>query len=121
MHDNRVTGLHNFPVRLGRELGILAFIFALALAIRFPFFFPAVIDWDESTFIIIGQSTVDGFLPNEIAWDVKPPFVFWWFGAAIELFGHSIPAVRFAGFLWLVLSAYLLFQAAFFSNPQHAR
>jgi hypothetical protein len=26
------------------------------------------INWDESTFIIIGQSAV-GFLPNEIAWD----------------------------------------------------
>ena len=26
------------------------------------------INWDEFTFIIIGQSAV-GFLPNEIAWD----------------------------------------------------
>jgi hypothetical protein len=96
-----------------REVGILAFISAVGLAIRFPFFFPAVIDGDESTFIIIGQSAVDGFLPNEIAWDVKPAFVFWWFGAAIELFGKSIPAVRLAGFMWLVLSAYLSYMAAF--------
>jgi 4-amino-4-deoxy-L-arabinose transferase-like glycosyltransferase len=103
----------NAQIRLVRELGIIAFITAIGLAIRLPFFFPAVIDWDESTFIIIGQSTVDGFLPYQIAWDGKPPFLFWWFGAAIELFGKTIPAVRFAGFLWLVLSAYLLYWAAF--------
>jgi 4-amino-4-deoxy-L-arabinose transferase-like glycosyltransferase len=78
-----------------------------------PYFFPAVIDWDESTFIIIGQSTVDGFLPGEIAWDSMPSLVFWWFGAAIELFGKTIPAIRFAGFMWLVLSAYLLYRATF--------
>ena len=49
-----------------RELGVLAFISVLAIAIRAPFLFPAVIDWDESTFIIIGQSALDGFLPYEI-------------------------------------------------------
>ena len=112
LNNNRAVGLDNFPVRLERELRILAFISAVGLAIRFPFFFPAVIDWDESTFIIIGQSAVDGFLPYQIAWDVKPAFVFWWFGAAIELFGKSIPGIRLTGFIWLVLSAYLLYRAA---------
>jgi 4-amino-4-deoxy-L-arabinose transferase-like glycosyltransferase len=111
--ESRVIGINNFPLWLGRELGIIAFIAAVGVAIRLPFFFRAVIDWDESTFIIIGQSVVDGFLPNEIAWDVKPAFVFWWFGGAIELFGKTIPAVRFAGFMWLVLSAYILYKSAF--------
>ena len=97
---------------MGGELGILAFISAVGLAIRLPFFFPAVIDWDVSTFIIVGQSAVSGFLPYEIAWDVKPAFVFWWFGAAIELFGKTIPALRLAGFIWLVLAAYLWYRAA---------
>ena len=93
MKDNKVIGADSFLVRLRRELGILLFISLVGLAIRLPFFFPAVIDWDESTFIIIGQSAVDGFLPNEIAWDVKPAFVFWWYGGAIELFGKTIPAM----------------------------
>jgi len=88
-------------------------ISAVGLAIRFPFFFPAKIDWDESTFVLAGQSAVDGFLPYEIAWEAKPALMYWWFGAAIELFGKTIPGVRFAGFLWLVLSAYILYWAAF--------
>jgi hypothetical protein len=112
--DKRLIGLDNFLVRLAPELGILAFISAVGLAIRLPFFFPAVIDWDESTFIIVGQSAADGFLPNEIAWDLKPAFVFWWFAGAIELFGKTIPAIRLAGYMWLLLSAYLLYRASFF-------
>jgi 4-amino-4-deoxy-L-arabinose transferase-like glycosyltransferase len=114
MKGNRLIGLDTFSARLRRELGILLFISAVGVAIRFPFLFPAVIDWDESTFIIVGQSVVDGFLPNEITWDLKPAFVHWWFGGAIELFGKTIPAVRSAGFMWLLLSAYLLYRAAFF-------
>ena len=49
---------------------------------------------------------------------MKPPLVFWWFGAVIGLFGKSIPAIRFGGFLWLVLSAYFLYRAAFLATSQ---
>ena len=35
-------------------------------------------------------------------------------GRQLILFGKTIPAVRFAGFLWLILSAYILYRAAFF-------
>ena len=39
MKDNRVIGLDNFLVRLGRELGILAFISVVGLAIGCRIFF----------------------------------------------------------------------------------
>jgi 4-amino-4-deoxy-L-arabinose transferase-like glycosyltransferase len=107
-----IIGKDKIPVRLVHELRMFTFIVAIGAAIRLPFFFPAVINWDESTFIIVGQSVLDGFLPNEIAADLKPPFVFWWFAGAIELFGKTIPGIRFAGFMWLLLSAYLLYIAA---------
>jgi len=38
------------------------------------------------------STLLEGFLPNQIAWDAKPAFVFWWFGGVIELFGKTIPA-----------------------------
>jgi 4-amino-4-deoxy-L-arabinose transferase-like glycosyltransferase len=113
LKEKHAITLKDFLARSGREFAIFVFICVVGLAIRFPFFFPAVIDWDESTFIIVGQSAVNGFLPYEIAWELKPPVVFWWFGAAIELFGKTIPAVRCAGFIWLALSAYVLYRAAF--------
>ena len=114
----RVIRSGSFGEHSSREIAVFFCIFALGLAVRFPFFFPAVLDWDKSTWIIIGQSALKGFLPGEIAWDMKPPLVFWWFGAVIGLFGKSIPAIRFGGFLWLVLSAYFLYRAAFLATSQ---
>src|SRR6516162_8782306 len=114
MKDQIVIERESFFRWLRRKMEILLFISTVGLMIRLPFFFPAVIDWDESSFIIVGQSTVDGFLPYQIAWEMKPAFVFWWFGAVIELFGKTIPAIRFAGFIWIVLSAYVLYTTAFF-------
>src|SRR5262249_45417273 len=108
--------LVNFQGRRWGEIAVLSCIFVIGLAVRFPFFFSAVIDLDESTWIIVGQSTLRGCLPGQIAWGLKPPFVFWWFSAGISLFGRSIPAIRFAGFIWLVLSAYLLYRAAFLAT-----
>jgi hypothetical protein len=46
------------------ELGILVFIAAVGLAIRSPF--PAVIDWDESTFIVIGNLRLTAFFQTKL-------------------------------------------------------
>jgi hypothetical protein len=64
---------------------------------------------DESTFIIVGQGILDGFLPYTKLWDFKPPFVFCFFAGAIAMFGKSVAAIRFAGCLWLAVASYLLF------------
>ena len=42
---------------------MFALLLDLALLTRFPFFFHDVINWDESTFILVGQSIIDGHLP----------------------------------------------------------
>ncbi len=43
---------------------------------RLPFFFPAVIDWDESTYVLMGQSILDGHVPSIEQWDDKPPLAY---------------------------------------------
>ncbi|TNF72398.1 MAG: glycosyltransferase, partial [Bacteroidetes bacterium] len=48
----------------------------LAFWIRFPFFFRDYIDRDESTFILLAQSLVEGNLPYTELWDLKPPLLF---------------------------------------------
>ncbi|HCD98775.1 MAG TPA: hypothetical protein DEQ63_05800, partial [Flavobacteriaceae bacterium] len=45
-------------------------LFIVAFAIRFPFFFRDYIDKDESTFILMGQSWADGYLPYLTLWDL---------------------------------------------------
>ena len=77
----------------------------VALFIRFPFFFRDYIDRDESTFIIMGQSWVDGHLPYTQLWDLKPPITFLFFAFIIKLFGKSFIAIRLFGTLIVTLTA----------------
>ncbi len=82
--------------------------FALCLFIRFPFFFRDYINHDESTFIIMGQSIVDGHLPYTQLWDLKPPIVFYFFAAIIQLFGKSLFAIRFSGVVVITLTSFFV-------------
>ncbi|MGB3789459.1 MAG: hypothetical protein WA949_15725, partial [Phormidesmis sp.] len=93
------------PSTLFLELLLLTL---LTLCCRLPFFFESVIDWDESTFILIGQSILDGHLPYTQLWDIKPPFAYGFFSLAILLFGKMIASVRFAGALVVALTAFVV-------------
>ena len=83
---------------------VLLILFLVAFFIRFPFFFRDYIDRDESTFIIMGQSWVDGHLPYTQLWDLKPPVTFLFFAVIIKLFGKSFIAIRFFGSLLVALT-----------------
>jgi len=98
---------------LTREIAIVAVIFVWACLWRLPFFFPAAVDWDESGFIIMGQGILDGLLPYDALWEMKPPLVYAFFAAAIGIFGKTIVAVRFAGCLWITIAAYLTYRSAY--------
>ncbi|MBV5262374.1 glycosyltransferase family 39 protein [Synechococcus moorigangaii CMS01] len=92
---------HDFLVFIG--------IFIFALLLRFPFFFQDVIDWDESTFILMGQSLLDGHLPYTEIWDNKPPLLFAVVAAFIKIFGKTIVGVRLAGSVCVAISAFFLY------------
>jgi len=92
--------------------GILVFFFFLALSIglRLPYFFTDVIDWDESTFILLGQSILDGHLPYTETWDLKPPLLSTIFSLFIVIFGKSIFSIRMAGAFCVGLTSWLSYQ-----------
>ena len=85
-------------------VALFALLLLLALLTRFPFFFRDVINWDESTFILVGQSILDGHLPYVTLYDLKPPVLFAFFAAVIWVGGKSILAIRLAGMMcvWLI-------------------
>src|SRR5262245_31877775 len=85
---------------------VFGVLFLLTLLVRFPFFFPASIDWDEASFVLIGQSLADGHLPYEQAWDVKPPLGFAFYAAVIRLLGHSVAAIRLGGTVCVAATAF---------------
>lgn len=82
----------------------------LSVLLRLPFFFRDYIDRDESTFILMAQSWVDGQLPYTQLWDLKPPMVFLFFAAIIYLFGKSFIAIRFIGALAVAVIAWYTFK-----------
>ena len=85
-------------------------LFVAAFFIRFPFFFRDYIDRDESTFILIGQSWVDGFLPYTELWDIKPPLTFLFFASIISVFGKSIFAIRLVGTLLVTTTSFFTYK-----------
>lgn len=99
------------PPRFNRWLESPARLFLLALGLallwRLPFVPYAVVNWDESSFLLVADSWVRGHLPyTEIA-ENKPPLIFA-FLALIQLaFGKSIVVVRLAGVVLVALTAWL--------------
>ncbi|MEP3208976.1 MAG: glycosyltransferase family 39 protein [Maribacter sp.] len=87
--------------------GILS---AVSFFVRFPFFFRDYVDRDESTFILMAQSWVDGNLPYTELWDLKPPIAFLFFAVVIYLFGKSFLAIRFAGVIIVALTAFFTYR-----------
>lgn len=84
---------------------VFLILFSIAFFVRFPFFFRDYIDRDESTFIIMAQSWVDGNLPYTQLWDLKPPITFLFFAAVISVFGKSFMAIRLFGTLLVTATA----------------
>ena len=109
---NTLPGAFGATFPVSEELGILGLLFLAGLLVRFPFVFPALIDWDESTFVLIGQSLVQGHLPYVELWALKPPLAFAFFGLVIAIFGKSLVAVRLAGTLCVVVTAFLIYLTA---------
>ncbi|SHG52434.1 ArnT family glycosyltransferase [Flagellimonas flava] len=101
----KVNALLDIPYNRLDWKTVLFILFLVALIIRFPFFFRDYVDRDESTFIIMAQSWVDGHLPYTRLWDLKPPITFLTFAGIISIFGKSFIAIRLAGTLFVALTA----------------
>lgn len=99
------------PSRL-KNKAVFLLLIGITFFIRFPFFFRDYIDRDESTFILLGQSWVDGHLPYTQLWDLKPPLTFAFFASIIYIFGKSFIAIRLAGALLVASTAFFTYKIA---------
>lgn len=89
---------------------VFCILFLVSFFIRFPFFFRDYIDKDESTFIIMGQSWVNGHLPYMELWDLKPPVNFLFFASIIYAFGKSLIAIRLFGALIVAITSFYVYK-----------
>ena len=92
------------------DLLISLMLLLLSVVLRLPFFFPDVIHWDESTFILMGQSILDGHLPYTKLWDIKPPLAFLAYALFIFCLGKSIVAIRLAGAICIAITGWLTYR-----------
>lgn len=89
---------------------VFLILFGVSFFVRLPFFFRDYIDRDESTFILMGQSWVDGYLPYTELWDLKPPITFLFFAGVIYVFGKSFLAIRLVGALIVAITAFYTYK-----------
>lgn len=103
-----------------KEWVIVICLLLITILTRLPFYFVDVVDWDESTFILMGQSVLDGHLPYLELWDVKPPLAFVAYAAFIALLGKSLVAIRLAGTICVFITSWLVYSIGKYISDRQA-
>ncbi len=97
---------------LGRHSGLVLDITLLlwfAVLVRLPYFIRTVIDWDESTFIIMADSLLNGHLPQTEFSAFKPPLAYVPYALFLLVFGQSIAAVRLGGLICVFVASVAIY------------
>ncbi|MCI5057411.1 MAG: glycosyltransferase family 39 protein [Flavobacteriales bacterium] len=109
-------------IQKSRYYGLIVILLyaLLAFAMRFFSFSRSLIDWDESTYILIVDALLSGKRLYVDVIDPKPPGIFLIFGALQYLFDNAIVAVRVAGTFFVIGTAYFLFRIGNLFKPKNA-
>jgi 4-amino-4-deoxy-L-arabinose transferase-like glycosyltransferase len=85
------------------------FFAVLVLVVRVSTFFRSVENWDESLYLLMARSVLDGHTLYTEIWDHKPPGIFYLFAALQLVFGRTVLAIRIGAWLAITASCVLLF------------
>ncbi len=102
------------PASLHRLTPLRAFVLLalLVLVTQLGGLAREMIDWDETTFILMGADVAKGHLPFARQFDLKPPGIFLLIGVLTATVGKSLAAIRLLGDACLLLSAFLAYRIA---------
>jgi dolichyl-phosphate-mannose-protein mannosyltransferase len=90
-------------------LAVTAGFALLVLVLRGSTFFHSVENWDESLYLLMARSVLDGHTLYTEIWDHKPPGIFYLFALAQLVFGRTVLSIRIATWLAITASSVLLF------------
>lgn len=90
------------------NLAALLVLAALVLLLRLPTLPQSVIDWDESVYLLMARSMLQGHAPYTVIWDHKPPGLYLLFVLAQLLFGQTILAMRLLAVIVVTATSFLL-------------
>jgi 4-amino-4-deoxy-L-arabinose transferase-like glycosyltransferase len=82
----------------------LALAILVVIGLRLPYCSQVVINWDESIYLVVGQSLARGDAMYVGAWDHKGPVLLLMFQMIVGLVGESICAVRVITTLYLLVT-----------------
>lgn len=97
------------PLTTSAALAILGLV---TILLRLGTLWTEQLDWDEWSFILMGADVAQGHLPFVHQFDLKPPLIFFLFGATIALFGKSLVAIRLLGATCVFIAAMFVFLTA---------
>jgi hypothetical protein len=89
--------------------GVLLALALLTVATQLTSLQREVINWDESTFMLMAQDLLRGHLPYTSLFDNKPPLVFFVIAGVFAVFGQSLEAVRWFGDACIFATAAMVF------------
>lgn len=87
-------------------------LFTLAgvtILLRFPFFLDSVIDWDESTLALMGQSLLSGHLPYTQLIEIKGPVTFLFYALALIGLSRDVIGLRILASLLVWVTGVCIF------------
>ena len=98
---------------------VLIFFIILVSILRFSTFFQSVIDWDESVFLLMSKSLLDGNLPYTQIWDHKPPGIYLLFSLSQIVFGQSVISIRILTCIFVSISCFALYKSGNIFNSNN--
>jgi 4-amino-4-deoxy-L-arabinose transferase-like glycosyltransferase len=98
---------------------ILIFFIILVCILRISTFFQSVIDWDESVYLLMSKSMLDGNLPYVQVWDHKPPGIYLLFSLSQIVFGQSVISIRILTCIFVSISCLFLYKSGNVINPDN--
>ncbi len=93
-----------------KEWFIFLFFLLLVSFLRFSTFFQSFLDLDESLYLLMSQSILDGQVPYVTVWDQKPPGIYILFSLTQLLLGHSVISIRILACIAITITCYLLYR-----------
>lgn len=93
-------------------LVVLVAMLFVAFVTRWGSITQEVMDWDESTFIVLAGSFARGHLPYVEMWDIKPPMFFLIVGGVMRVFGESVATARAVALVAVGLTGFFITLAA---------
>ncbi len=92
-----------------RHLLIFCFFLLLVIILRFSSFLQPIISNDESLYLLMAKSLMEGNAPYTTIWDNKPIGIYVIYSLALLIFGNSVTSILIAAAIAISLTCGLLY------------